>query len=649
MFFITLCALAVLYWLGLYISTGISLWRLVEHDYGNTDGGSNLEPSLYILYSVAVAQGVLFRCRSFYSCTQRTQVVNRVKEHYELNKIDLVLSYVKETKAGCKKDILSFPDGRWNLVTYAVNLLKTSERPEKHISDVRAVFLASSTKQQRPLKQLLIGNESFSPMISKLLQMMHPKSLYSRETRENAAGIVAVLPDQIHLEEFTGGVQSILSLLDTSEEYPWLPERYHRDCSFGLEEEPDQRDWLLQIHKRYKIQKMYERGEQEEPEDYPREIGGILTEYRKMFVQGLCIFAKLADDKDNYRIISNTEGLVSRITTPLLSSRLHEEHHEEWTRIAAETLALMYRFMATPGESGAKLRHQISSNGEATIRALQGILECDRCYEKRVLRAIATEILLDVCVDTSSIMTRWSATIIQELLRIFFASYTQNELKLFQKLYSSKHWMKKRSYIRNLAGEILVMLSSQSETSATVILHSGNAPRDLTNILVCAKSNTYRMRAAEFLERLCSDYTNDDYDLESLQEAILNAMPKVLTEILGCGSTEASTQAGTEENKPRYSAAEADLEGGPALPDNEKKNISSSHCQNGEEHGDSKLQEALLSLCATVCQKWISTDPDLARRFDEIASKICSEEGKPVVPFTLLVEEAGEILKKKND
>jgi hypothetical protein len=51
-----------------------------------------------------------------------------------------------------------------------------------------------------------------------------------------------------------------LSLLDTSEEYPWLPERYQWDYAYGLEEEPDQGDWLLQI------KKIYELGEQEVPE-----------------------------------------------------------------------------------------------------------------------------------------------------------------------------------------------------------------------------------------------------------------------------------------------------------------------------------------------------------------------------------------------
>ena len=32
---IVLCPLAVLYMLGMCLSSGISLWRLIQHDYGN--------------------------------------------------------------------------------------------------------------------------------------------------------------------------------------------------------------------------------------------------------------------------------------------------------------------------------------------------------------------------------------------------------------------------------------------------------------------------------------------------------------------------------------------------------------------------------------------------------------------------------------
>ena len=47
---VILCPVAVLYLLGMYISAGVSLWRLIEHDFGNDDGGPNLKPALQVLY-----------------------------------------------------------------------------------------------------------------------------------------------------------------------------------------------------------------------------------------------------------------------------------------------------------------------------------------------------------------------------------------------------------------------------------------------------------------------------------------------------------------------------------------------------------------------------------------------------------------------
>ncbi|KAL6622539.1 hypothetical protein ACP70R_032418 [Stipagrostis hirtigluma subsp. patula] len=57
---IILLPLAVLYVFGLYICIGISLWRLIEGDYRKLRGVDNLKLALDVLYSLALAQGVLF-------------------------------------------------------------------------------------------------------------------------------------------------------------------------------------------------------------------------------------------------------------------------------------------------------------------------------------------------------------------------------------------------------------------------------------------------------------------------------------------------------------------------------------------------------------------------------------------------------------
>ncbi|KAL6623628.1 hypothetical protein ACP70R_033507 [Stipagrostis hirtigluma subsp. patula] len=455
---------------------------------------------------------------------------------------------------------------------------------------------------------------------------------------ENAAHIVEFLADEIHLEEFPGGIQCISSLLDTSEEYPWLPDRYQRDCAAGLTEVSDQGDWLLEIQERYEIYKKYEPDQLEEPE--PFSFSKLLSAYIKQLQRGICILGVLANDDDNLRVISHTEGLFPRITAPLFSTRLHRHHHEEWISIAEETLPLMCRLMATPGETGVMLRRQISSNGSAIISTVQSIVECDACSSNTLLQSIAVEILLDPDVDASSTVAseRGSEMFILGLLYMLFQRYSPaDEMKLFQKMYSSIHWVKKRSYIRNLAGEKLGMLFAQNESSISNFLSSGLF-RDLTYTLVDAKNNMCRMRAAKILEHLCS-YSNHDGNLGDMKKAIAHVMPKVLIQILDSGSTQACMRAEEEATNPRYAAQGADLEECRASRDNGHSNTLCATVYQ-------KLKEALLSLCATVCQKLVCNDPDLARQFDEIAAEICWEQGRPVKDFPSLVKEAQELMGK---
>jgi hypothetical protein len=42
------CPTVLLYLFGMYISAGISLWRLIEHDFSSADGGANLKPAPHV-------------------------------------------------------------------------------------------------------------------------------------------------------------------------------------------------------------------------------------------------------------------------------------------------------------------------------------------------------------------------------------------------------------------------------------------------------------------------------------------------------------------------------------------------------------------------------------------------------------------------
>jgi hypothetical protein len=217
---LVLCPLAVLYVLGLYFSAGISLWRLIQHDYGNPDGGANLKPALNVLYSLAVAQGVVYSYRAIYDLAARTGLVEVVAKDYSLE-TDLVSEYLDETVAGCMKDP-SFARGR-NLVTYAVELLMESKSRYGYVSGV--LIHGTFTMNQRLygqsglIKQLLAKSASFSHVVQQLVETFGPTSPYSTEIRLQAASIVENVAGSVRLEQFPKGtmIECISSLLDTFE------------------------------------------------------------------------------------------------------------------------------------------------------------------------------------------------------------------------------------------------------------------------------------------------------------------------------------------------------------------------------------------------------------------------------------------------
>jgi len=176
---IVLCPLAVLHMLGMYLSAGISLWRLIQHDYGNPDGGTNLKPALNVLYSLAVAQGVVYGYRAIYDSVARTGLVEDVAKHHSLE-TDLVSEYLEKTVAGCMKDP-SFARGR-NFVTYAVDLLMEYKSKYPYISGVRilgAILEMGSWRQLDLIKELLTESASFSHVVQRLLETFGPRSPYS--------------------------------------------------------------------------------------------------------------------------------------------------------------------------------------------------------------------------------------------------------------------------------------------------------------------------------------------------------------------------------------------------------------------------------------------------------------------------------------
>jgi len=253
--------------------------------------------------------------------------------------------------------------------TYGVDLLMESKSRYGYISGIMILgtilHMRFPRGQSGLLKQLLTGSASFSHVVQRLVETFGPTSPYSTEIRVQAASIAANVAGSINLEQFPARgmmIQCISSLLDTSEEYSWRSERYERrvrrlgPMGYGQLPKEYERDWLLLDN-----QELWYSSLDEIPIPSPtaadsktQESGSgkqRLQSYKELVVHGLRILEGLAVNEDNCRVISNTQGLVSKAMAPLVSDQqLHSgDHHDEWCSMAEESLELIKRLMTTPG------------------------------------------------------------------------------------------------------------------------------------------------------------------------------------------------------------------------------------------------------------------------------------------------------------
>ncbi|CAM0949644.1 unnamed protein product [Alopecurus aequalis] len=620
---ILLCPLAAIYVFGLLISTGISLWRL-QHDYGrNSTEEPNLKPALDTLYCLALLQGVLFCYSSLLNLTKKRLAKEVTAKCDDEDDFQIVSNYLSKTMFGCEKDPSS-ARGR-NLITYGVDLVG-SKSPDDCLSGVQMLYTAirigerglkdarradglgkkeararfkGKTKevgtqweeiigQHMLMKHLIVYAAPSSPVLQKLLEMLDPRAAYDREMRNQAARIVAHLALDIHLE-----IHYISTLIGMNFEEYRLIEPYNRDRL------------LHKYDQNWDRQASFLRLPSPGPDNQLREV------YKKLVLRGSCILQKLATHEDNCRIMSQTQGLIPRIMAPLTSDIIHQFNDGAWSiSVVQGSLKAMCLLVASPGETGAKLRREISSNKEA-IGTMESFLNCtDSCCAKLQKRAM--DILKQIHMD--SLKNR--AAFIKMLVDIFLAGDSKD-----------------RS-IRKLAGEALVKLSIQGGSNTSIILQAnGDVLGSLTKILLLddAENKTCRLRAAEILEQICVHHTQDDECLSKLKQAMIDTMPKVLAQILSCGRTKDETYPITEEDQVEVIEKEVDIEN-QSDENGRDKTSSSTRPQNKEDYEDEVQVEVsedesededfhapLLSLCVTICNTLISADQDLAWQFGAIS------------------------------
>ncbi|VAI81402.1 unnamed protein product [Triticum turgidum subsp. durum] len=444
--------LAALYVCGPLLSAGISVWRLIEHDYGDVmkeegccncmkDEDSHLQPALNVLYTLALLQGLLF-CYRFYASFARKRLVRDVAKEYNMSNdeqlVKAVKKYLSETVSRCEKDPAFFKET--NLATYAVGMIKSIESLESFVSGARILDVllnyALTVKDKRPrrlteekqkaLTTDLIGLASTSHVVKKLLQAMDSTSPHGVAMRGIAANILANIAGRTPLMQFSQVIQSVGSLIDISQQ------QLEGECAVA------------------KLQSGLQEAEN----------------YRKLLMEkGFDILHKLAADQENCRAISNSQGLRSKAVAPVRSDLLHLMDHEAWsTTIVDKSLQVMASLVASPGETGAQLRNQISSDKEV-IHGMERILRCCGCSEH--VRILSIEILTHLAMDE------------EESLRVNKES-RENFIRMLPSILTDDA---KECSIRELAGEALVMLSQSKSDAAIILKANDHVVRDLTKIL----------------------------------------------------------------------------------------------------------------------------------------------------------------------
>ncbi|KAF8776543.1 hypothetical protein HU200_003260 [Digitaria exilis] len=518
-FSVILCPLALLFVFGLYISATVSLWRLIEHDFSNTDGGSNLKPALEVMYGLAATQGILIGYRTLHYFGAKIGLVDFVAQHCSVDK-KLVSEYLKNTVAGCEKDP-SLATGR-NLVTYGVDLMAAESNSNSDSFIVGVRVLGSRTTDFDEDRQVLIGrlltrSASSGHMIKRLLEILGPRSHYEVEDMEPAARVLALAARNIHLPRFTEMIPSICGLLDT-----------------------------------LKLKKSGEK---------PL---GVATKVAR-------ILRNLATEEDNCRIISSAEGVLTNAVRYLTSAKNHRKYkfHDAWCSMADEWLEFISRLTGAPGFKTAAATNEISGKLQEIQPTIQSILECTKCDVS--LKRQAVKVLLYLAMDTPSSITAspstreiftWMLLHISAIDDFDFFDHTCDDctprlhmrndmrqagkkLKAMVGLESARNdfyffdrtcdhgtpRLHRRFYMRQKLAckklKAMVGLESDVSTLESVSTAIGK----LARIIVSAEAGNskYRLLAVQVLRDVCCNSIY--YQVTALNKALLEVMPEVILSI----------------------------------------------------------------------------------------------------------------------
>jgi hypothetical protein len=194
---------------------------------------------------------------------------------------------------------------------------------------------------------------------------------------------------------------------------------------------------------------------------------------------------------------------------PVTSDLLHHIDHGAWSNIVEGALKVMAQLTVATGQTGNKLRSEISSNNEA-INTMERILKCEKCDAK--LQKQAVLILKHLYQDTTLVMgIAWKENFIEILVNIIGGDKMDKQAR------------------RKEAAIALVDISSKTESCATIIMKAnGNIITPFRNVL--SLTGTSPLIALQILENLSSHYigNNGGHEFTVTKEAMINLAPEVI-------------------------------------------------------------------------------------------------------------------------
>ncbi|CAN6343996.1 unnamed protein product [Urochloa humidicola] len=349
-------------------------------------------------------------------------------------------------------------------------------------------------------------------------------------------------------------------------------------------------------------------------EDFP--YGGP----KHLISQGLIIIERLALHQGNCVDICNHQGLLSKITAPLVNSHafsLDAEYDSEWIDILSRSLRIVARLISAPGEACRELRSGIASKTQA-VANLTRILEGDKFGP--VLKAEAIEILAELASDTDrsvrSLDKDGTKKLISQMWGIFFLADEMDGND--NTIEEEKDQQANRLMMRHKAGEVLVRMLAVRDTpgiSSSDIMEmfiqctgSVEAPAaellrqvvgQLTDILTTNRGSR-RTRAAEILVHLCSHFTKHK---ELPRQDVIKILTKVLQRTIQCIPREPNNgTTGLGENNNH--GAQNDVENPRPSPGDRTGNRSFRK-EYEQEQEENEFVVALLSLSVVICDRMV--------------------------------------------